>query len=130
MKANSILEVIMALDEIILTCSQQGNRAGYFAALYKKVTVAVAQKIAAGYFDDNERMEQLDVVFANFYLDAYYCYKNRNTCAASWQLAFSENEQWPPMILQHLLAGMNAHIGLDLGVATAIVSKGATDRIN
>ena len=29
------------------------------------------------------------------------------------------------MVMHHLLTGMNAHIGLDLGIATAIVSPGA-----
>ncbi len=124
MQATTIKEVITALDQIIADSVDENNRAGYFASLYKKVTMAVAQKITEGYFDNNERMERLDVVFANFYLDAYDSYRQGKTCAASWQLAFDEKRNWPPMILQHLLAGMNAHISLDLGVATALASQG------
>lgn len=124
MQATTIKEVITALDQIIADSVDENNRAGYFASLYKKVTMAVAQKITEGYFDNNERMERLDVVFANFYLDAYDSYRQGITCAASWQLAFDEKRNWPPMILQHLLAGMNAHISLDLGVATALASQG------
>ncbi len=32
---------------------------------------------------------------------------------------------WWPMVLQHLLLGMNAHINLDLGIAAAEVAPGA-----
>ena len=65
MQAKTIDEVIDYLDEIIETARATGSRTGYLAALYKKVTVQVKEKTAAGYFDDNERMEKLDVIFAN-----------------------------------------------------------------
>ena len=47
-------------------------------------------------------------------------------------------QQWWPIVLQHLLLGMNAHINLDLGVAAARAApggglaalKGDFDRIN
>jgi hypothetical protein len=128
MPANTISEVIAQLDEIIKLARQNSDRAGYFAALYKKVTVAVADRIKEKYFDDNERMEKLDVVFANRYLEAYHQYKSRKPCSASWQLAFDASSSWKPMVIDHLVAGMNAHIGLDLGIAAATVSPG--DKIN
>ncbi len=71
MPANSISEVIDQLNQIIILARQNSDRAGYFAALYKKVTMAVSDRIKENYFDDNERMEKLDVVFANRYLDAW-----------------------------------------------------------
>jgi hypothetical protein len=126
MPPTTITEVIDQLTAIINKAEADNNRAGYFAALYKKVTVAVYNKIKAGYFDDNERMEKLDVVFASRYLEAYECYRQRQPCTASWQIAFDTCNNWQPMVMHHLLAGMNAHIGLDLGIATAIVSPGAT----
>lgn len=124
MTANSISEVIEQLDSIIAQAKTTSNRAGYFAALYKKVTVAVYEKIKAGYFDDNERMEKLDVVFANRYLEAYHCYTESKACTGAWQVAFDSGKKWQPMVMHHLLTGMNAHIGLDLGIATAMVAPG------
>lgn len=124
MPANTITEVIDQLTTIVAQSQTNGNRSGYFAALYKKVTVAVADKIKAGYFDDNARMEKLDVIFANRYLEAYQNYKQHKSCTASWQIAFDTCNNWRPMVMHHLLLGMNAHIGLDLGIATAIVSPG------
>ncbi len=124
MAANSISEVILALEKIVTEAIKTGDRAGYFAALYKHVTIAVADKIKEGYFDDNERMERLDVVFANRYLEAYYQYKAGKPCTFSWQLAFDAAADWKPMVLHHLVAGMNAHIGLDLGIAAATIAPG------
>jgi hypothetical protein len=124
MPANTITEVIDQLDEIVKQAGQNSDRAGYFAALYKKVTVAVSNKINEKFFDDNERMEKLDVVFANRYLEAYQQYKNGLACSASWQLAFDTTRNWKPMVIDHLVAGMNAHIGLDLGIAAATVAPG------
>ncbi len=125
MKAENIEEVIEALDGIIATCQQRGSRLGYFPALYRKVTVRVKEGIEAGEFDDGPRMEALDVVFANRYLDAWEAWDRGASCTASWRVAFEAAPQWPPLVLQHLLLGMNAHINLDLGVAAAEVAPGA-----
>ena len=39
-------------------------------------------------------------------------------------MAFRAVDQWRPTVLQHLLLGMNAHINLDLGIASAQVAHG------
>jgi hypothetical protein len=124
MPATTIAEVIEQLNEIVKLAQQNSDRAGYFAALYKKVTVAVSDKINEKFFDDNIRMEKLDVVFANRYLDAYQQYKSGKPCSSSWQQAFDATHTWKPMVIDHLVAGMNAHIGLDLGIAAATIAPG------
>jgi Family of unknown function (DUF5995) len=125
MAANTIAEVIEQLNGIINQAEQNADRVGYFAALYKRVTIAVSEKIKEGYFDNNVRMEKLDVVFANRYLEAYENYIAGKPCTSSWQLAFDATRSWKPMVIHHLLAGMNAHISLDLGIAAGTVSPGA-----
>lgn len=124
MPVTTIIEVIDQLAAIVAKAEAEHDRAGYFAALYKKVTIAVYNKIKAGYFDDNDRMEKLDVVFANRYLDAYHQYSQHKNCSACWQFAFGACNTWQPMVMHHLLLGMNAHIGLDLGIAAATVAPG------
>ena len=119
MKAQTIDQVILYLDEIILEAKQSKNRLGYFAALYRKVTIEVKKGIEENFFDDGERMERLDIIFANRYLEAYNQYKNRLEPTQSWKLAFDAAKQWRPIVLQHLFLGMNAHIDLDLGIAAA-----------
>jgi hypothetical protein len=66
----------------------------------------------------------LDVLFANRYLAAYQFNANKQDCTESWKLAFAATQKWPPMVILHLLAGMNAHISLDLGIAAASVAPG------
>ena len=120
----TIDDVIEALDDIITESEQNNDPAGYFAALYQKVTIRVKEGIALGIFDDGPRMEQLDVLFAKRYLAAYEANLKNEPVSEVWQKAFSISDQYWPIVLQHLLMGMNAHINLDLGVVAAEISVG------
>ncbi|WP_020526756.1 DUF5995 family protein [Flexithrix dorotheae] len=122
--ATTIDGVIEELDKIIQWSIAHQSRFGYFAALYKKVTIKVKDGIADGIFENGERMEQLDIIFANRYLDAYSCFENKTKLSGSWNIAFESASLARPIVLQHLLAGMNAHIDLDLGIAAAQVAPG------
>lgn len=126
MTASNIDEVIEILEDIIQTSKQEESSFGYFAALYQKVTISVKQKLTQDYFDDPQRMEQLDVIFANRYLAAYTDYREGKQISASWEKAFSLSNDSGLIVLQHLLLGMNAHINLDLGIAAAEISNETT----
>ena len=89
----------------------------YFAILYHDVTVAVREAIRQERFEDSSRMEKLDVIFANHYFDAYQGYLHNQNIPKSWALAFQSSNTFSPSILQHILAGMNAHINYDLSQA-------------
>jgi hypothetical protein len=117
--AVTIDEVIEAIEKIIAGSIQTKSRAGYFATLYLKVTSSVKDGIATNRFQNGPRMEQLDVTFANRYLEAYDQWQNKEEPTASWKLAFEETERSSVLILEQLLLGMSAHINLDLGIATA-----------
>ncbi len=86
------------------------------------VTLEVKEGIQASFSDDGPRMERLDVEFADRYLDAFYAYRDGRPLTKSWQVTFEAAENKNLLILQHLLLGMNAHINLDLGIATAKIS--------
>jgi hypothetical protein len=122
MPAKTIDEVIQQLEEIIDRSYWQKSRLGYFAALYRKVTIEVKKGIKSGFFNDGERMEYFDVVFANRYFDALERYQSNVVPTKSWQLTFEASKHFWPIVLQHLLLGMNSHINLDLGIAAAITS--------
>ncbi len=136
--ATTIDDVINQLNDIVEWSKHNNSRMGYFAALYRKVTIQVKKGIEDGFFDDGPRMERLDVIFANRYIHACYLYQTDQTPTQSWVRAFDETDRWWPIVLQHLLLGMNAHINLDLGIAAAeTVSpeelpnlKGDFDKIN
>ncbi len=122
----TIDDVLHRLDGIIETCYNQRSAIGYFPALYKGTTMQIKQLIEQGGFEDCERLERLDVVFAARFVDAYDTFRAGGTPTESWAVAFQAAESGRPSILQNLLMGMNAHIGLDLGVATAQVCPGAS----
>lgn len=123
MKANTIEEVIAHLDQIIQDSITEENPLGYFAALYQNVTIQVKESLGTHYFENDERMEKLDVIFANRYLEAYARYKEDKATTKSWAKAFNASKENKIIVLQHLLLGMNAHINLDLGIAAAEVSE-------
>jgi hypothetical protein len=69
-------------------------------------------------------MERLDITFAGRYLDAVTAFRTGGGLSHCWKHAFEACGDESRLILQHLLAGINAHINLDLGVAAAQVSPG------
>ena len=124
MQAKTIDEVIEKLDAIIEDAKKNNSRIGYFPALYRKVTKKVQAAIKDGEFDKSERMNDLDVIFANRYLTAYDQFVKNEKTTESWDIAFEKTKRYWPIVLQHLLWGMNAHINLDLGIAAARVAPG------
>ncbi|MEO6047240.1 MAG: DUF5995 family protein [Candidatus Kapaibacterium sp.] len=110
MAAETIDQIIDELESIIRNCIISNSRLGYFAALYNRVTMAIRDAVQGELFDNNERMARLDVVFANRYLDAYRHYTSGGNPTKSWLKAFRAAEGDGYIVLQHLFAGMNAHI--------------------
>jgi len=120
----SIQGVVDNLDLIIAWSKTHQSRMGYFATLYRRMTVAVMQAIQNKVFDDGPRMEQLDIVFASRYLQAWEWYTHQQHCSNAWYTTFEACKNDKLIVLQHLMAGVNAHINLDLGIAAAQVAPG------
>ena len=120
----TIDQVISRMDDLIDTARREKSRLGYFAALYRKVTVEIKRGITTGRFEDGARMEKFDVIFANRYLVAWDQYRRGYRPSGCWQYAFEMSQNRQALILQHLLLGMNAHINLDLSVAAAQTCPG------
>lgn len=121
MPSSTSLEATLGrLDRIVEDACTERSHLGVFPAMYRSVTAAVLEAIrAGGFFDDDEVVEHLTIVFADLYFEAYDRYRGNDEVALCWMVAFQTAES-PQlrMILQHLLLGMNAHINLDLGLAT------------
>jgi hypothetical protein len=95
-----------------------GSRLGYFAALYLRITRAIGA--AVNQFDDPARMQRFDSTFANRYfaaLNGYFHPADFPAPSHCWRLAFDTALLTQPIIVQHMLLGVNAHIDLDLGIA-------------
>lgn len=122
----TITDVILELDLIIARCAATENKAGYFATLYKRMTIAVRLGIRNNAFEDAKRMEQLDLLFAKRYIDAYDAYMNNKPCTTSWKFAFDCCRNDDLTVIQHLILGINTHINLDLAIAAALTCPGNT----
>jgi hypothetical protein len=119
----TIDEVITELENIKAECRTNNSTLGFFALLYCEVTKKVKQGIADKKFEDNARMENLDILFANRYIDAYRSFQKNEKVTTSWLVAFQSSKE-PLLILQHIFLGINAHINLDLGIAAAETMSG------
>jgi hypothetical protein len=116
--------VIDCLQSIIDDSIKTGSRLGYFAALYKRMTMAIRDGMRTGRFQDNARIERLDVTFATRYLVTRDQYFAGELHGQSWLQAYEAANSPKLTVLQQLLIGINPHIMIDLGVAAARTCPG------
>lgn len=118
-----IKEVLEVLDQIIEETVLENNHLGVFAYVYRRTTAEIEKAILEGRFEDNPRMERMDVAFANLYIKAYYDYKAGKEVSRAWESSFAAGKMNISLV-QHLMLGMNAHINLDLGQSAALIEQG------
>lgn len=124
MPIETIDQVLIRLTSIVEESIEHQQRIGYFAGLYLRVTWSVKRAIVAGnVFQDNERMEKLDVTFATRFLDAWDIWNDGGEPTTPWRIAFQALVRNDLMVVQHMALAMNAHIDYDLGIATDEVMR-------
>jgi hypothetical protein len=136
----TIDDVIRTLDQILEWCKEAQSGIGYFAVLYRRITLAIREAINTDVFDNGRVIGDLDVAFATRYfnaLNAYFYPDEFDGLTLPWQVAFVGDQNRQAIILQHMLAGLNAHITYDLGLAVLEVAgqsmrdlKPDYDRVN
>ena len=128
----TIDDVIHNLDRIIEWSIKAESRIGYFTVIYKRVTVAIREAINAGVFDHGNVVEQLDVAFGRRYFNALNAYFHSDTfkgLTLPWAVALSSDQDDHAIILQYMLAGLNAHITFDLGLGLIEVAPNSLDTL-
>lgn len=128
----SIDDVLRTIDQVLDWSINAQSNIGYFATLYKRVTVAIRDAINEGVFDDGRRMEQLDVAFARRYfnaLNAFFYPDEYQGPTLPWEVAFVGDRNDQAIILQHMMTGLNAHITFDLGLAVLAVAANSLDTL-
>ena len=97
----TIEEVVEAIDSVIRWSIETSSPLGYFAAVYKRITVAVLGAAAEGdVFDDGERMKLFDVAFANRYfkaLNAHFHPDGDQKPTHAWRVTFASAERPEPI---------------------------------
>jgi hypothetical protein len=126
-----VADVVARLDEI------ERDRDGFFAAggspadraarrpapdgvacfngMYLRVTQGVRDALAE--FESPAFVARLDVVFAQFYFEAYHAVAARAWRSRAWAPLFEAADDARVLPLQFAIAGMNAHINNDLAYA-------------
>src|SRR3712207_81764 len=123
MPHQTIEEIVARLERIIDDALRGQKRIGYFAALYERVTSNVRRALVAGdVFRNNPRMERLDVVFAERFLAAWAAPREGREPPAAWRVPLKVLDAPGPLVVQHLMLGMNAHINPALGIAAATIA--------
>lgn len=99
------------------------DAAGYFPAMYARVTANVGERMARGEFDDDTRMERFVDAFAQRYLHSLATPGPR-----CWAVAAEAAPEAKMLVVQHLLLGINAHVNFDLPqTVVALAGPGALE---
>jgi Family of unknown function (DUF5995) len=121
----TIDDVLRNIDQVIDWAKESKNAIGYFAVLYRRVTLGIRDAINDGTFVDGPRIGRLDVAFAKRYfnaLNAYFYPGEFQGLTIPWKVSFVGDQNRQAIIIQHMLAGLNAHISFDLGLALLTVA--------
>jgi hypothetical protein len=114
-----VIERLTAMEEVT-AAGGPDPRSGirWFSHLYLVITRNVQDKITSGrFFADNEFLTALDVAFANRYLDAVRAHAGGEHPPEVWRMLFAVPEDGEILPVQLAMAGVNAHINLDLAFA-------------
>jgi RNase H-fold protein (predicted Holliday junction resolvase) len=71
-EAQTIDQVLQQLDEIVDTSIAQKDYLFLFTHVYRETTAEIKNAIQSQRFENPVRMEKMDVVFANLFINAYY----------------------------------------------------------
>jgi hypothetical protein len=113
-------------DDTAASCSHNA----VFARAYVRMTQLYGHtREIPGYYQDVSYFNHVDAVFARYYTDSYYNWKNGNRTAVpqSWLTAFDAAKNKKVSGSGDLLLGMNAHINRDLPYVMAAVGLVAPD---
>src|SRR3712207_4170746 len=93
-KVKTIEQVITQLEQldVELTGTDLENLIA-FNHTYLIITKNVYAKIGTGFFQRDELMRNIDVCFANYYVDALHNYLTNKPCPPAWQVLFDACKQ-------------------------------------
>jgi hypothetical protein len=89
-----------------------------FNGMYLQVTEAVRAELDG--FESREFVERLDVLFAEFYFQAFDAAAANAWVSKAWAPLFARKDARGVIALQFAVAGMNAHINNDLAHALVL----------
>jgi hypothetical protein len=132
--AKNLRQAIANFDTIVAWAINASSGIGYFATVYKRATIAISKAIdTPGGFQHPKVMTRFTMTFSQRYFDALNAHFRPDDYEGPthvWQWAFDGLAYDEPIIFQHLLTAIDAHINLDLGISAAQVGAGAMDDLH
>jgi hypothetical protein len=119
---STLVEVVArqrAIQHHLLRTAPRRGRDGLacFNFLYRIITEDVLAKVEHGFFEDSAFLVELDVAFANRYLDALRAHQAGGPVPDAWRvLLAARNRRWVSPV-RFAIAGVNAHVNYDLPFA-------------
>jgi hypothetical protein len=110
------------IDELRTVALDAADASGYFPAMYARVTDRIRIAATDGRFGDADGMARFAQAFAGWYLRPT---SGTAPVPACWQASWDVAGDRRLLIVQHLLAGINAHVNHDL---PQVVVELAADR--
>lgn len=86
-----------------------------FNKTYFIITTNVFNQLGKRYFRDEDSMQKLDIVFAQYYFDALKRYVTHQNITPSWKILFDNCKQNTSYQFIYMALGVNAHVNNDLG---------------
>src|SRR6478609_6366241 len=108
---------VIARMETVEAALPAGDGLACFNRMYLGVTRQVYSRLGQGFYADPAFMTQLDVVFASLYFGVADAAGNPAAVPLAWLPLVEQRANAGIEPVQFALAGMNAHINLDLPVA-------------
>ena len=127
---SSVVEVIDRLTEIRACTAKVAAACGIaeFSELYLTITQGIRDHIdQRDFFADNTYLDRLDVAFGNRYFDALRAWAGGQPTPRAWQVLFEVPNDGEVTAIQLAGAGVNAHINIDLAVATVDTGRAMGD---
>ena len=112
----TVAEVVARLTDIETEISLPDGVAS-FNMMYRRVTEAVRDALPQ--FENQEFIERLDIIFAEFYFEAYAAAAASEWVSKAWEPLFRRRAEHR-LALQFAITGMNAHINNDLAHALVL----------
>lgn len=105
-------EMQQRLDPLADACDHDAP----FALVYLRVTEAIEEAVAGDVFAHDNYIADMDVVFADFYFDAYDTWHEGDSDAVppAWRIALRAADRQRVTGMGNILLGLNAHIRRDL----------------
>ena len=114
MKAVNHVPIITKMTEQVSAWKQVDDRRSVFLDCYRMMTANVLKALQNKRFDDNDWVEELLHLFADYYFNALVCFNCGEKTSKVWEDVHTMAATKNLHVVQHLLLGVNAHINYDL----------------